>query len=257
VLRTNLSTRPFYNERIVHVLIALAGVAILGITLFNIVKVVDLSRQNTELSTRIEHDRSEGEHLRREAARIRKEIDPKELTAVAAGAREANALIDQRTFSWTAFFNHLEATLPPDVMLVSVRPTVDRGATRVSMVVLGRTPEDIDEFIEKLEATGAFDKILARQTDKTDDGLNRAVLESVYTPGQEEPKPEDQPATGEPPKPGKQPKASEPAKPGQAKPSAQPKSGSQPKGSDKRATSKPADGSAAVAPSQAKAEVKS
>ena len=116
MLRTNLSTRPFYNERIIHLLIALAGVIILGITVFNAVRVVDLSRQNTDLSTRVGRDRTEGDRLRREAVRIRKGIDPKELTVVAAAAREANSLIDQRTFSWTAFFNYLEATLPPDVM---------------------------------------------------------------------------------------------------------------------------------------------
>lgn len=213
MLRTNLSTRPFYNERIIHLLIALAGMIILGITVFNAVRVVDLSRQNTDLSTRVGRDRTEGDRLRREAVGIRKGIDPKELTVVAAAAREANTLIDQRTFSWTAFFNYLEATLPPDVMLVSVRPSIDRGATRVSMVVLGRTPEDIDEFIEKLEATGAFEKILPRQMDKTDEGLNRAVLDSVYTPEQAEAKPAEDAKPGGQRKPGEQPKAGDPAKP--------------------------------------------
>ena len=229
MLRTNLSTRPFYNERIIHLLIALAGVIILGMTFFNAVKVVELSRQNTDLSTRVGRDRTDGDSLRREAARIRKGIDPKELTVVAAAAREANALIDQRTFSWTAFFNYLEATLPPDVMLVSVRPSIDRGATRVSMVVLGRTPEDIDEFIEKLEATGAFEKILPRQMDKTDEGLNRAVLDSVYTPEQAEAKPAENAKPGGQRKPGEQPKAGDPTKPkdrsktgNQTKPGAKP-----------------------------------
>jgi hypothetical protein len=188
-------------------------VILLGITVFNAVRVVDLSRQYTDLSTRVGRDRTEGDRLRREAVRIRKGIDPKELTVVAAAAREANSLIDQRTFSWTAFFNYLEATLPPDVMLVSVRPSIDRGATRVSMVVLGRTPEDIDEFIEKLEATGAFEKILPRQMDKTDEGLNRAVLDSVYTPEQAEAKPAEDAKPGGQRKPGEQPKAGDPAKP--------------------------------------------
>ena len=212
MLRTNLSTRPFYNERVVHLLIALAGVIVLAITLFNVVKVMELSRHNTELST--PDRRATGprrERLTREAARIRRGIDQKELTLVAAAAREANALIDQRTFSWTAFFNHLEATLPPDVMLVSVRPTVERGATRVSMVVLGRSAEDIDEFIEKLEATGAFEHVLPRQQDRTDDGLNRAVLEvdtrSTRTDAAPA-KPASSAAAAAPPTPG-------PAKPGQ------------------------------------------
>ncbi len=98
-------------------------------------------------------------------------------------------------------------------MLVSVRPSIDRGATQVSMVVLGRTPEDIDEFIEKLEATGAFEKILPRQMDQTDEGLNRAVLDSVYTPEQAEAKPAEDAKPGGQRKPGEQPKAGDPAKP--------------------------------------------
>jgi hypothetical protein len=71
------------------------------------------------------------------AAEIRGRIDKDELQQVASAARAANALIDQRTFSWTAFFNHLETTMPPDVMLKSVRPRptawagCDAGASRV------------------------------------------------------------------------------------------------------------------------------
>jgi Tfp pilus assembly protein PilN len=186
VLRSNLSTRPFYNERIVHLLVALGAVIVLTITLFDVGKIVNLSRHNTEVSGWIARDRQETARLTSEAARIRGGIDQKGLAIVAASAREANLLIDQRTFSWTAFFNQVEAALPPDVMLVSVRPSQERDATKLSMLVLGRTAEDIDEFIEKLEASGAFEQILARQTDKTEDGLNRAVLEAVYVPGHAE-----------------------------------------------------------------------
>ncbi|MEO7271357.1 MAG: hypothetical protein ABIX28_19370 [Vicinamibacterales bacterium] len=197
MLRTNLSTRPFYNERVVHLLIALAGVIVLTVTLFNVMRVVQLSRHNTELATAIGHDRSESERLTREAGRIRRGIDQKELASVAAAAREANDLIDQRTFSWTAFFNDLEATLPPEVMILSVRPVVDRGATRITLTVVGRRAEDIDEFIEKLEGTGDFESILAKQTDRTEDGLNRAVLEAEYAPHHESS--EVAPATATPP----------------------------------------------------------
>jgi hypothetical protein len=50
------------------------------------------------------------------------------------------------------------------------------------MVVLGRRTEDIDEFMEKLEATGAFERVQPRQVDKTDQGLDRAVVDAVYVP---------------------------------------------------------------------------
>ena len=50
------------------------------------------------------------------------------------------------------------------------------------MVVLGRRTEDIDEFMEKLEATGAFERVQPRQVDTTDEGLDRAVVDAVYVP---------------------------------------------------------------------------
>jgi Tfp pilus assembly protein PilN len=186
VLRTNLSTRPFYNERAVHVGIAVVALAVLALTAFSVTRIVQLSRQNTELSGRVSRDHAEAERLIREATAIRRTINQDELEIVAAAAREANELIDQRTFSWTAFFNYIEATLPPDVMLLSVRPTVKNEETRISMTVLARRSEDIDEFIEKLEATGAFEDVLPSQADPTDDGLQRAILDSVYSgPGAE------------------------------------------------------------------------
>jgi len=97
VLRTNLSTRPFYNERVVHLLIALAGVIVLTVTMFNVLQVIQLSRHNTELATLIGHDRSEAERLTRDAARIRRGINQKELMGVAAAAREAGKVVSVHT----------------------------------------------------------------------------------------------------------------------------------------------------------------
>lgn len=194
MLRTNLSTRPFYNERAVHLVLAAVAVAVLALTVVNLYEIVQLSRQNTELSSRINRDRSEADRLTREATRIRRGINQEELQVVVAAAREANSIIDQRTFSWTRFFNVIEANMPPDVMLRAVQPNVQADGTRVSMVVIGRRAEDIDEFIEKLEADGAFEGLLASQMDETD-GLMRAVVEGRYVPVVEPDKgPEQAPA---------------------------------------------------------------
>lgn len=189
MVRTNLSTRPFYNERAVHVALALVAILVLAATAFNITRIVGLSRENTELATRAAREQAEAERLEREAADVRRGIDQRELAAVAEAASEANALIDHRTFSWTAFFNLIEATLPPDVMLVSVSPSVDDGVTRVFMTVLSRRTEDIDEFTEKLDASGAFENVIPAQVDQTSEGLQRAMLESVYTGLGAEPEP--------------------------------------------------------------------
>jgi len=127
VLRTNLATRPFYNDRAVHAAIGAAAAVLLAITILNVVAIVTLSRRNTELSSRVNAQRAEAEHLTAEAARIRRSINKDELELVVNAAAEANALIDQRTFSWTQFFNVIESTLPPDVMLSAVRPSIVGG----------------------------------------------------------------------------------------------------------------------------------
>lgn len=200
MLRPNLATRPFYNERAAHVAIGIAAAIVLAITALDVVQVVRLSRHNTELSSQTGAEQAEAARLTAEAARIRGTIDKDELALIVGAAQEANSLIDQRTFSWTAFFNRIEATLPPDVMLTSVRPSVKDGATHVDIGVLGRRAEDVDEFMEKLEGTGAFQDIVPANQDRTEEGLYRVAIQSIYT-GADEPPPAVQTppaAAGEP-----------------------------------------------------------
>ena len=182
MIRTNLSTRPFYNERAVHLALGAVALVVLALTVVNLVAVVRLSRQNTVLSARIREDRTAATELTRNAREIRQNINQVELNTIVAAAREANTLIDARTFSWTALFNQLEATLPPDVMLASIRPAIVEGQTKITLITLGRRRPDLDEFIEKLEATGAFENVLPRQENPSDDGLMQATIVATYVP---------------------------------------------------------------------------
>ncbi len=182
MIRTNLSTRPFYNERAVHLALGAVALVVLALTVVNLLAVVRLSRQNTVLSARIREDRTAAAELTRNAREIRQNINQVELNTIVAAAREANALIDARTFSWTALFNQLEATLPPDVMLASIRPAIVEGETKITLITLGRRRPDLDEFIEKLEATGMFENVLPRQENPSDDGLMQATIVATYVP---------------------------------------------------------------------------
>jgi type IV pilus assembly protein PilN len=182
MIRTNLSTRPFYNERLVQAVLGLCAVIVLALTALNLYKVVRLSRENTTLSSKMSDDRRAADEYVRKARQTRQGINQDELKLVVARAREANTLIDSRTFSWTQFFNYIESTLPPEVMLAAVRPTIDDGVTRVHMIVLAKQTDDIQEFMDKLEATGAFEDILPRQQTIDDNGLSQTSVEARYVP---------------------------------------------------------------------------
>lgn len=182
MIRTNLSTRPFYNERAVHAGLVIAAVIVIALTAVNAVRIVTLSRQSTELTAQVNQAHAEAARLTQEAAEIRRGVDGEQLQRIVLAASEANALIDQRTFSWTEFFNRLEATMPPDVMLTAVRPSFEAGAIRISMNILGRRADDIDEFMERLEASGTFENVLPAREDPTEQGYYRVSLSALYLP---------------------------------------------------------------------------
>ena len=182
MLGTNLATRPFYNERAVYLVLGLVALVGLAVLVAGVVRIVDLSTRNTELTARADRAERESAGLSAEAAEIQRSVDQDTLDEVAAAAREANLLIDQRVFSWTEFFNRIETTLPTDVMLTEVRPDIAPGSTAVTMGVRGRRLDAIDEFIDALAEAGAFDAVLNRESEITEDGMYRAVLTGLYVP---------------------------------------------------------------------------
>jgi hypothetical protein len=182
MIRTNLSTRPFYNERAVHVAAALLAVIVLAMTAWQVVRVVRLSKYKTELNTAIRRDRAEAEKNASQAQQIRQGLDQKQLAALAAAAKEANNLIAQRTFSWTELFNQLEATLPGDVMLLGVQPEIADGVTQLHMDVQGKGEDVIESFWDRLEKTGSFRDAEWSNVTVTEDGLHRITMNVLYTP---------------------------------------------------------------------------
>jgi hypothetical protein len=184
LLRTNLATRPFYNERAVHALLSVVAVLALAVTTFNVVRITTLSKQERVLLARAGSAEAKARDLRADASRTRARIDPKQLEALTTEVREANLIIDRRVFSWTELFNRFEATLPSDVRIASIRPRVDKsGAVQVVTQVIAKRAEDIDAFIENLEKQGAFEGLLSREDYVDERGEIRATLEGRYLPG--------------------------------------------------------------------------
>jgi Tfp pilus assembly protein PilN len=196
MLRTNLSTRPFYNVRAVRLLIAAIAALVVALTLFNVVQLVRLTAAQRTLGGRAAAAEDEAERLRAEAARIRSQINPDELQVVADAAREANAIIDRRAFSWTELFTKFESTLPPDVRITAVRPRLEGTDFVVSVGLEARRAEDLDAFMEALESQGGFHNVLAIAEQVGDNGLLEAIVEGSYVPparvvpGQEQARPQ-------------------------------------------------------------------
>ena len=124
MLRTNLATRPFYNERAVRFVLGILVLAVLAVSAFNAIELLRLTESQRTLGAHAFDAEREAARLRSEAAAIRAQINAKELEVVANAAREANSIIDQRAFSWSELFDQLEHTLPDDVRITAVDPAL-------------------------------------------------------------------------------------------------------------------------------------
>jgi Tfp pilus assembly protein PilN len=181
MLRTNLSTRPFYNERAVQLGLAALSVIVAVLTGFNIVEVVRLTATQRTLGAHAVESEREASRLRTEAAAVRAQINAKELETVASAAREANGIIDQRAFSWSGLFDQLEQTLPDDVRITAVDPSLGpQGQFVIEITVQARRSEDVDQFIEALEKTGSFRDVITPAEATNEDGLLQAVIRGTY-----------------------------------------------------------------------------
>lgn len=183
MLRTNLATRPFYNERGVHGVLAITALIVLAVTIVSLTQIVLLTRRHMSLSSEAAAAETRAAELRARATRTRQAVDAKQLDSISGAAREANAIIGQRLFSWTDLLNRLESTLPENVRITSLRPNVDRdGAVTVTMTVAAESVDDIEQFMANLEATTAFSEVYPLDDEPAEGGGVRASLEGKYAP---------------------------------------------------------------------------
>jgi hypothetical protein len=180
MLKGNLSTRPFYSERLATLAIAAVAVAALLLTAYNALELSTRSAERRALRARIERERAEAQAVRAATAALQQTVDRATLARLAAWTGEANDVIDQRTFSWTEFFSLIEKTLPIDVRLVTVSPRVERGVFKVSMTVVARDLTDVSMFVDALLNTGRFYDAATLDMQRREDGALNAKVDAAY-----------------------------------------------------------------------------
>ncbi|HEY7187600.1 MAG TPA: hypothetical protein VH436_13690 [Vicinamibacterales bacterium] len=181
MLRTNLSTRPFYNMRAVQVTLAGLAILVIAMTLFNAEELIRQGARQREAGAQEVEAQAEAARLRSDAARIRAQINPKELDVVAASAREANSIIDLRAFSWTQLLSQFETTLPEGVRIKAISPRIEKdGSVVIGVGVEARRGADLEMFLDALEMSGSFHNVLTTEEQTNREGLIDAIVEGTY-----------------------------------------------------------------------------
>jgi Tfp pilus assembly protein PilN len=183
MIRTNLSTRPFYNDRVVRLCLLVFLLVVLAATAINVTRVVRYSRSDKQLSEQAARDEARAAELRTSAVHLRATVDPKQIEFASLEAHQANDLIDRRTFSWTAIFNLFESTLPDEVRITSFRSKIEKGQIILTITIVARGAEDVSSFMDNMEQSGAFSQVGATLEERVNEqGQLQASLETVYLP---------------------------------------------------------------------------
>jgi len=182
MIKTNLATRPFYNERAVGIGLLLVAFVIAAATAFNVSSALHSSQSDTALARQASDDERAAADLRTQAARERASVDAKEIARISVQAKLANDLIDRRVFSWTDLFNRFATTLPDNVRLTSIRPQLDEKTrqTMIAITVVARTVQNVDTFMENLRKTEGFVDVVPSEEHVNEDGQLEASMIAHY-----------------------------------------------------------------------------
>jgi Tfp pilus assembly protein PilN len=165
----NLASRPFRNERLPALLLALGFTAVGAVTIKHALAVRSLMPGRTSgLARQVAELENERERLRQEQSQLRA---PRPEAAVLAQWTLLKDLVDGRTFSWSGLFALLEETLPKGVRLISITPKIEKGERTVYVTGVARTNEDLLELIRVLEERAEFEEVLPEDSGLNDQNL--------------------------------------------------------------------------------------
>jgi Tfp pilus assembly protein PilN len=176
----NLARRPLRNERLPTLLLSAGCVVLLLVSGYHGLVARDLLPERTaavdgELVS-LEEERA---RLRRESAELAGHTaSPQQVEEWAA----LRALVDRRTFSWSALFGSLEEIMPPGVRLVSVVPAGEEGRIELTLSAVCRTVADGHEFLDVLQQSRQFEEPFPESVGETGEGVEFNITVG-YVPG--------------------------------------------------------------------------
>ena len=153
----NLSSQPFQRNR--AMLAASTAVAVLMTLVLALMIYLAIDDRNQMRETREAIDKTQKQlnTLSAEQGKLEAAIRKPENADVFDRSILLNTLLSRKGISWTRLFADLEAVLPHNVRLVSVRPQVNaQNAIVLDMVVGAQSPEPVIDLLKRLENSKLF-----------------------------------------------------------------------------------------------------
>ncbi len=158
----NLASRPFRNNTTVGSLLAVASLVLVLATVYNVYFYLNYGSSYAQLQEGQQQERARLASLETEERTLLKGAQERNFRRVYDRGKFANDLILKRSFSWTLLFNTLEAVMPPDVMMRSIRPNITAEGISVRVEGVAKGHGALLTLEDKLIHHPAFAKVYPR-----------------------------------------------------------------------------------------------
>lgn len=178
--RLNLATHRFPRYRTTNLVLAaiLLGSGALGAWLF-----YDYRTNPPDVSILQDNEREvrqQWEELGGQITEIEGRLQRPEATALLSELTFLSQVMARKDFSWTRVLGEIESVIPRNTMLVGLVPEISEGGqVFLQMEVLGRTVDDIAEFITGLEGRESFRDVKVA-SDSVEGGEEYRVVMGAY-----------------------------------------------------------------------------
>jgi len=156
--RLNLGSQRFRNERLAALGFSVGCVALVAATVPHAMAVRRLlPGQSSALHREVASLEQEAARLRRESSELRGGAQPDK--ARVEEWQLVKDLVDRRVFRWTQLFARLAGTLPDDVRLTGIAPTVAKGRVTLDVEASVKSLDAGLAFIQRLEEQPEFEDV--------------------------------------------------------------------------------------------------
>ena len=153
----NLATNPFRRDRAMMVA-SLVVCMLLVVTLGLLAKLATQdSRQIADVQREVKNLHQQINDLNAEQAKLDAVVKKPENASVLERSVFINTLLRRKGISWNQIFTDLEKTIPYNVKIVRVHPTIDaQGRVMLDMVVAAASPNEVIEMFKSLAGSPLF-----------------------------------------------------------------------------------------------------
>ncbi len=177
-LNINLASRPARNRRLFRLAVGISAVLIAGFVFFAASAWLNYGFEKRDLLGAMRETEDSIREAQSEEGRLATQIQAAE-KALGAKVMTLNSIIFRKTFSWTALFAHLEASLPDPSFITSLTPSfADDSTLALRIQTVSRNLDDLVRLVNNLTARGFKD---IHFTNESRDALGRILMEISLT----------------------------------------------------------------------------